>query len=258
MSNYLTTIFNREQTPQSLPIPGAGQVPDSAGGYVWAVDDWTRLDRFLILGSEGGSYYATERALSRENAEAVARCIAADGPRTVARIAEISDSGRAAKNDPALLALAMAAALGDGPTRRAAFEALPRVARIGTHLFHFAAYMQGLRGWGRGARRAIAAWYQGLPADKLAYQAIKYQNRDGWGHRDLLRLAHPATSDETQNAVFHWITQGWPDVGEAPHPDEALRPIWAFERARRARSAAEVAGLIRAYRLPARQSRWNG
>jgi 60 kDa SS-A/Ro ribonucleoprotein len=250
MTHYLKTIFNRDQTPQSLPIPGAGQVPNSAGGYAWAVDDWARLDRFLILGSEGGSYYATERALSRGNAEAVARCIAADGPRTVGRIAEISDAGRATKNDPALLALAMATALGDDPTRRAAFAALPAVARIGTHLFHFAAYMQGLRGWGRGPRRAVAAWYQGLPAGKLAYQAIKYQNRDGWGHRDLLRLAHPVTADETQNAVFHWITQGWPGVGDEPHPDEALRLIWAFERAKRAQSAAEVAGLIRAYRLP--------
>ena len=250
MTNYLKTIYNRRQTPQSLPIPGASQVPNSAGGYTWPVDDWVRLDRFLILGSEGGSYYATEQALSRENAEAVARCIAADGPRTVARIVEISDSGRAAKNDPALLALAMAASLGDETTRRAVFAALPKVARIGTHLFHFAEYLQGLRGWGRGARRAIAAWYQGMPADKLAYQAIKYQNRDGWGHRDLLRLAHPVAADETQNAVFHWMTQGWPGIGAEPHPDEALRTIWAFERAKRAQSAAEIAGLIRAYRLP--------
>jgi 60 kDa SS-A/Ro ribonucleoprotein len=250
MTNYLKAIFSRRQTPQSLPIPGAGQVANSAGGYAWAVDDWVRLDRFLILGSEGGSYYATEQALSRGNAEGVARCIAADGLRAVARIAALSKSGRAAKNDPALLALAMAAAVGDAATRRAAFAALPAVARTGTHLFHFAAYMDGLRGWGRGARRAIAGWYQGMPASKLAYQAIKYQSRDGWSHRDLLRLAHPVAVDETQNAVFHWMTQGWPDVGDAPHPDEALCTIWAFERAKRAQTAAEIAGLIRAYRLP--------
>lgn len=250
MTNYLKAIFNRKQTPQSQPIPGANQVLNSASGYTWAVDDWTRLDRFLILGSEGGSYYTAEQALTRDNAEAVARCIAADGLRAVARIAEISDAGRAAKNDPALFALALAASVGDAPTRRAAFTALPRVARMGTHLFHFAAYMDGMRGWGRGARRAIGNWYQEMPANKLAYQAIKYQNRDGWGHRDLLRLAHPVATDETKNALFHWIAQGWPDVGEAPHPDEALRTIWAFERAKRTRSAAEVAGVIRTYRLP--------
>ncbi len=250
MTNYLQAVFSRKQTPQDQPIPGANQVFNSAGGYAWAVDDWMALDRFLILGSEGGSYYAAEQALTRDNAEVVARCIAADGQRTVARIVEISDRGRAAKNDPALLALAMAATLGDASTRRSAFLAVPRVARIGTHLFHYAAYMDGMRGWGRGARRAVASWYQEMPADKLAYQAIKYQNRDGWGHRDLLRLAHPVATDETQNAVFHWITKGWPDVGETPHPDEALCTIWAFERAKRAQSASEVAGLIRAHRLP--------
>ena len=50
------------RVPQSVPIPGSGQVPNSAGGFAWAVDDWTRLGRFLVLGSEGGSYYASERS----------------------------------------------------------------------------------------------------------------------------------------------------------------------------------------------------
>ena len=48
---------------QRLPIPGAGQIANSAGGYAWAVDDWVRLDRFLVLGSEGGTYYIGERDL---------------------------------------------------------------------------------------------------------------------------------------------------------------------------------------------------
>lgn len=250
MTGYLKHIFNRTHTPQSLPIPGTAQAPNSAGGYGWAVDDWTRLDRFLVLGSEGGSYYASERTLTLENAQAVERCIRQDGLRTVARIVEISATGRAPKNDPALFALAMAASVGDEPTRKAALGALPQVARIGTHLFHFAGFMDGMRGWGRGPRRAVADWYQALPAGKLAYQAVKYQRRDGWSHRDLLRLSHPVAMDETKNAVFHWITQGWPGVGEEPHPDEALRLLWAFERAKRAASVAEIAGLIRNYQLP--------
>ncbi|MDP9371747.1 MAG: TROVE domain-containing protein, partial [Chloroflexota bacterium] len=78
--------FATRQTPQHLPIPGSTQAPNSAGGYAWAVDDWTRLERFLVLGGEGGSYYASERTLTRENAEATLRCIAADGGRAVRRI----------------------------------------------------------------------------------------------------------------------------------------------------------------------------
>ena len=52
--NY-AKIFNRRVTTQSRPIPGSTQVRNSAGGYSWEVDDWTRLDRFLILGAEGGT-----------------------------------------------------------------------------------------------------------------------------------------------------------------------------------------------------------
>ena len=57
------------RVPQWVPLPG--QVVNSAGGHAWAVDVWTRLRRFLVLGSEGGSYYATESTLTRENARAV-------------------------------------------------------------------------------------------------------------------------------------------------------------------------------------------
>lgn len=246
---YLKNLGTR-RTPQHEPIPGAGQVKNSAGGFTWAVDDWMRLERFLILGNQGGSYYASERALSIENADAVRRCIEADGVRAVERIVAVSEAGRAPKNDPALFALAMATAFGDPAGRKAALDALPRVARTGTHLMHFAAFAEGFRGWGRGLRRAVATWYEGKAERDLAYQVVKYQGRDGWSHRDLLRLAHPKPTNETRRILYGWVTQGWPGVGDEPHPDEALRLLWAFERAKRATTAAEVIGLIRDQRLP--------
>lgn len=236
-------------TPQSEPIPGSDQVPNSAGGFAWAVDDWTRLTRFLILGSEGGTYYITERKLTVENAQAVIRCIEADGAHTVQEIVAVSVSGRAPKNDPAIFALALCATLGDNATKQAAFEALPLVCRTGTHLFHFIEFVDSMRGWGRGLRQAVAGWYV-MPAEKLAYQAIKYQSRDGWSHRDLLRLAHAKPEDEQHSAIYHWIVKGWDWVGDEPHPDAALRSIWAFERAKRAHSASEIVSLIRDYNLP--------
>src|SRR5579871_5626743 len=87
----------------------ADQIRNSEGGFVWEVDCWTRLRRFLILGSEDGSFYARERELTDENTEALDACIAADGARTVAEIVAVSDAGRAAKNDPAVFALARCA-----------------------------------------------------------------------------------------------------------------------------------------------------
>ena len=188
------------------------QVKNNAGGYVFALDDWKRLDRFLILGSEGGTYYAGERKLTLENIAAVRLCLAKDGPRVVARAAEISHEGRAPKNDAAIFVLALATVSKDPATRKAAREAIGRVCRIGTHLFHFVEDVERLaeaqHRWGRGLRRGIARWYTQRTPEQVALQAIKYPSRDGWSHRDVLRLAHPVPPSVAHAAAFRWIVDG--------------------------------------------------
>ena len=221
------------------------QVANSAGGFVWEVDCWTRLNRFLILGSEGGSYYISEQKLTKENVAAVRECLAIDGPRTVGTIVTVSQDGRAPKNDPALYALACAISDSDPNTRRLAAQALPLVARIGTHLYHFVAYAETMRGWGRTMRWAISNWYAQKP-DQLALQAIKYRQRDGWSHRDLLRLAHPKNDDNA--AIFDWIAHGRGEGWE--HGALGLEFIAGFERAQVATTPKETADLVRTFNLP--------
>lgn len=246
---YLKNFSTRE-TPQLEPIPGSSQVQNSAGGFSWAVDKWVRLDRFLILGSEGGSYYATEQKLTRENAQSVLECIAEDGIRTVKRIVDVSQRGLAPKNDPALFALALCSAAPDLGTRKFAFDHLRDVARIGTHILHFVQFMEQFRRWGRGARSGVGRWFLDQDPRDLAYQAIKYQSRDGWALSDLLRLSHPKTEEVSRKVVFDWIVNGWSEVGEDQHPDETLLSIWAFERAKRATKVSEIVRLIENYKLP--------
>ena len=195
-----------KRTPQSEPILGTTQVENNAGGYSWAVGDWVRLDRFLVLGTEGGTYYTNEHKLTRDAAAAVFRCIEADGPRTVRRIVEISQAGRAPKNDPALFALALCASATSQATRRIALENLPHVARIATHLFTFLTYVQEFRGWGRALRNATARWYEDKTVEALAYQMVKYRQRGGWTHRDVLRKSHPDVPKH--RALFDWATHG--------------------------------------------------
>ena len=236
---------SRKKTPQSQPIPGTGQIANRAGGYGFQVDDWVRLDRFLILGSEGGSYYASEHELTRDNAEAVLRCITADGARTVGRIREISKTGRAPKNDPALFALAMAAKLGDEATRKAAFTALPDVARTGTHLFHFAEAVQAFGGWGRATTRAFADWYRREAVSELVFQAIKYRQRDGWTHADILRLSHPVAPTDEHRQLYAWIVDG-----VLPSQDGPLEQIQAFETLQKTSDPEIAAEVIAKHRLP--------
>ncbi len=262
--NY-AKMFNRRATLQSQPIPGSSQVRNSGGGYSWEVDDWTRLDRFLILGAEGGTYYIAERELVKQNYDALIRCIKADGVRAVNRIVEISDAGRAPKNDPAIFALALVVTHGDSPAKAHAFANLNKVCRIGTHLFHFAECVNAMRGWGRGLRNAVGHWYISREADDLAHQAVKYQQRDGWSHSDLLRLAHPKAPSAQHDAVFRWMLAGTASLGErevkrrvrgedriAKYGATGALPefVEAFERVKRTTNLVEVVKLIDEFGLP--------
>ncbi len=214
MINLAKHVSVRE-TPQSEPIPGKNQQQNNAGGFSYVVDCWNRLHRFLILGSEGGTYYVGERKLTQANCTVLNQCAAQDGPRTVNMIVAISESGRAPKNDPAIFALAILSNSDDREVRRLAFEAVPHVCRTSTHLFQFVAACKELRGWGRGMRKAVAGWYNDKPLEKLAYQVTKYRNRAGYTHRDLLRLSHPTPTGEDRQKLYHWIVKGTVE-GEMP------------------------------------------
>jgi len=248
LTRYFATRLRARATPQRDPMPGSAQVPNSAGGFAWAVDHWTRLDRFLVLGTEGGTYYVGERQLTVENAKAAAECLAEDGPRVVARVVEISESGRAPKNDPALFVLAMAAGAADEATRRAALDALPRVARTGTHLLHWLRFVGAFRGWGRGVRRAVGAWYTHRPARELAYQLLKYPSRDGWSHRDALRLAHPKPATAEQQVLLARAVTGTTPSADGLESD-AMSLVRAVDRLATETDPARAAELVRSARL---------
>jgi 60 kDa SS-A/Ro ribonucleoprotein len=245
MAHKIYNLFNRKATPQHAPIPGSNQIPNSAGGYAWQLDPWQRLMRFLVLGTEGGTYYVSEQTLTRDNAKNALLCLAKDGPRFVQMLVDVSENGRAYKNDPAIFALALACSADDGETRKLALSALPHVVRTGTHLLHFAAYVDGLRGWGRGLRKAVGNWYAGKNDEQLAFQLAKYQSRDGWSHRDLLRLAHPVPDGEARKTLYRWA------VGAEDVPVESLTGLVAgLEQLKRAESESQVVELIHCYQAP--------
>jgi 60 kDa SS-A/Ro ribonucleoprotein len=241
----LHKLFNPSRTPQNRPMDEK-QIRNSAGGYVWELTPWQRLDRFLVLGTEGGTYYIDEQTLTVENAQNVIALLKEDGVRVVERVVEVSVAGRAYKNDPALFVLALAFTVGDVATKRAAENALPKVARIGTHLFTFMEYVNAMRGWGRGLRRAVASWYDSKELKDLAYQVTKYAQRNGWTHRDALRLAHPKTQDMGRDGLYRYITG---------HSDKLADADWAsyvrvVDAIRNETNVATVVEAIKRHDLP--------
>jgi 60 kDa SS-A/Ro ribonucleoprotein len=186
----------RVATPQTQRTPGrTDEVKNNTGGFVFKVDDKSRLERFLILGTDKGTYYVGEQDLTKQNVDVLNRMMKADIEAYVKTIVEVSSTGRALKNDPAIFALAYAMASDDVKNKAAVRAAVPLVARTSTHLYRYGKFIDALGGWGRAKRQSVAEWYENKDASDLSYQAVKYRQRDGWTHRDLFRLSHPKGID---------------------------------------------------------------
>lgn len=235
-------------TPQSQPIPGreVEQHLNPAGGYSFKADDWARLSRFLILGVMGNSIYQSQGDMVKSNAGHVEKLLAQDGIRVVNEVVDVLSNSRSLKVDAPLFVLALALNSKDVATRVAASAAIKEVVRIPTHLFILVGYVNSMRGWGRSLRRGIAQYYLDTAMPKLAMHAWKYKSREGWTHRDVLRLAHAKTSDPARNAVLKYMTHGTvPDAGE----DRALAQIAAAEELLHTTDAKRAINLIRDHRL---------
>jgi 60 kDa SS-A/Ro ribonucleoprotein len=205
--SYAKTLKQATQnTPVTCSIAGreAEMVVNSTGGYTFKLDDWGYLDRFLILGSDRPTYYTSAKKLTEAAATNVIKLIKQDAITVVNRIVEISNGGRAPKNDPAIFALALTSIYADEAGRKAAYDALPKVCRIGTHLFQFVETVNQLGKWNAVAKRGISAWYNKKELDKVVFQMLKYQSRDGWSHRDVLRLAHVKPDTEERSNAYRW------------------------------------------------------
>jgi 60 kDa SS-A/Ro ribonucleoprotein len=230
-------------TPQTEAIPGreAEMKLNNAGGFTFTLDQWGVLDRFIMIGSENGNYYVGQKDVMKQSFANTLKCIAEDGLRAVARALEYSTSGRAPKNDPALVVLALAASKGTPEVQSAAYDALPKVARTGTHLFTFVSILNSLGKWNAAAKRGLAKWYTNRSIDKLAIQVLKYQQRNGWSHRDVLRLAHVKPQNDIQTNLFKYITKGGDALVQgSPIPQLVID----FEFLKRAESAKDVVRLI--------------
>lgn len=211
-SAYATAFSTVKKTPQTEAVPGreSEMKKNNAGGMTFTVTPFQMLERFLILGSDKPSYYASAKKLTLDNSDNIRECLRLDWRKTIDTIVDVSVTGRAPKNDPALFALAVAASpnLGSQDAAQYALSQLSKVARTGTHLFHFAEYLDSMRGWGRGVRNAVGKWYTERNVDQLAYQLAKYQQRDGWSTKDMVSLSHVKTTDSKKNALIAWAAVG--------------------------------------------------
>lgn len=192
--------------PTQLQQATPQQIQNNAGGYVFEIDDLSYVKRFLILGTEGGNYYVSEKELTFQVSEKLKSIIESRGKEIVDLIIDVSHKGLAPKNDPALYLLALCSNSSDKKVRVHALVNLWRVARIPTHLYHFVTYLKQIRGFGKAVDMALEKWFNNKNPLQLAYSLTKYASRDGFSARDLLRIAKPKSPTEAHNLVYNYVT----------------------------------------------------
>lgn len=203
--------FNNPTQEQVIPDKAERMIKNNDGCYVFQLDKWQRLNRFLIIGCAEGTYYSNSKTLTIENAQCAIDCIKEDGVRVVNELVEISDTARAPKNDAAIFVLALCCAYGNQETKNMAYKSLNKVCRIGTHLFNFMSAIKGMRGSSRGLRNAIKNYYESKNEHSLALDLLKYKSRNGWSHKDIMRLIRWKPVGEKQNILKYYMKG---EVGE--------------------------------------------
>jgi 60 kDa SS-A/Ro ribonucleoprotein len=239
--DYITTAIGQQK-----PIT-PDQVKNSAGGYVYSLDIWDQLDRFLILGSESNTYYSSSKTLTEENVRCVGECLEADGAKLLATLVDVSVNGRAHKQEPTLFSLALALKKGDLETRRGVVDALPVICRTGSHLLLFFKYTQLVKARSKMRKKAFKAWFDHYGVEASAFQMAKYHARHGTSFTRLLRHWRPNPSSREWSNLFHWaVYQTWPAEAVA----SSTKIIEGWQAIRNASSVEESVEVINEYSLP--------
>lgn len=188
---------------------------NSCGLEVFKVNDYIRLQRFLMLGNENGSYYINNTKLTEQNMQCLERLIQNEPSIVIDICIEYVD--RIYKKDYLLFVLARCCAEQNSTNlREDAYVIVQQVCQTPTHLFMFVEFYEKLHmklhqstGWNKLHKTQIAKWYLDKNIVTLTYQTTKYKNRNGWSHQDVLRLCHVKTTDTPHNCLFAYLTRGY-------------------------------------------------
>jgi 60 kDa SS-A/Ro ribonucleoprotein len=227
--NYNFFTKNKTTTPQNQPIPGreVEMMKGRSGGWMFDAGIWKMLRRCLLVGTTQSTYYAGKQELTEDFVTVVKQAVAENPSRVAEEILYASD-GRAINNSAPIFALVLLS-MGETPEAKQAFgEIFPQVVRTGSHFYEWLNYTKSLRGFGKIVREAGKSWLSREDVKSLAYQLLKYQQRQGFTNRDALRLFHVKPLTENHRQLYEWVVKGWADL-PTEIPSEALAQIWWYE-----------------------------
>ena len=211
MASTSTTIFAAASRaavstdhPQTTPLPG--QVKNSADGYSHLVTDKDAIRRLLVFGTNSPTYYANASTLSAKGAAFCIKMIEEGKGQDILNIlVSVHNSGAAPKMTTTFSILGMLTRCIDDKVRSSALayigsKGLRTLSQVYMWWKCHTASGDG-KGAGRGVRRALTNLIgpNSYPSSKsLAYQIVKYAQREGVSIKDILAMVHPPTSKMTK------------------------------------------------------------
>lgn len=193
------------------------EILNSCNKEVFQISDIERIKRFLVLGSEGGTYYINETDLTKQNLSCIQRVLLTDEKEILLEIIkEYSINNKCKKQEPLIYLLACCVIYKQRDInlqdfRRKAYSLVNDICKIPTTLFmfiHYCKYLSnqynGSSGWNNLHKDAISNWYN-KEIMLLAYQVTKYRERHSYTHRDILRLCHIIPQSENYQLLYKYI-----------------------------------------------------
>lgn len=206
------------------------QVQNNAGGYVYPVDKWEAARRFMIMGTETGSFYRGETELTKEMVNQTARCLRENPIRLAMTAKEIISERSAIRPDYALYVLAGVSLCPDEDARRCVLDDLRTVCNIPSHLFMFLKFRKDLGGrWNRMLRNGVARNFNARHPGQLMYHFLKYKQRYGWSHQDVIRQSHAMAISKEHNELYDLFSD---DTFHREDVHAALREPQAYSESR--------------------------
>lgn len=189
--------------PQKNTEPFAGSIANPVGIQAKKSNNLTTLRRYLVLGLYKNMYYSQKEMFAALSAlvDEIGNSSLVEQQTAVTMAKEIYDNSYYLDQETLFAFFVLASK--QYAMRYYIYKDVVPYLRNGSHFLLFMRLVKELRGFGRGMRTAIEAWYNNKDENDVIFQILKYQKRYGISHKDVIFLAHPKlASKEVFNVIM--------------------------------------------------------
>lgn len=253
--------------PVQVPLD-SHQVRNEAGGYVYPMEEKSRIFQFLVMGTTN-SYYSSKEEMIAKNLKDIRVLVNKYPEWTLEKVASIDARGISQKHNALIFVCAILLYHENPLVRTDSRVTLEKLIRTGYHALSYLNYINAVRdferaqgrkaGFGRAKISPLRDWVEGLSTRELVLQRIKYHQRDGMRLEDIFNFSHPnlRSISAKHDLIGHWIMGALSDEDKkalqalVEADDEDAKQINAWAVINNAEiTVKEAATLIRDHKLP--------